>query len=168
MKVLIFSDSHGDVEIMCAAVDAETPGAVIHLGDHVADAERLGERYPEMPVYSVPGNTDARKAGERTRHIELCGRRIMLTHGHTFMEDKRAKTFFEGITNLFLSECSGADIILFGHTHEPFLNCCNGKWIMNPGRVGRISSRRIHATYGVLELGPDRTNWRIQEAGQVQ
>ena len=131
------------------------PGAAIHLGDHITDAERLGERYPQLAIYQILGNTDARGTGEWTRHIELCGKRIFLTHGHTFLEGEGVKTYFEGITNLFLSECGSADIILFGHTHEPFINCCNGKWVMNPGRASK--------TYGVLELAPDQINWRFQE-----
>ena len=156
MKILIFSDSHGDVETMCAAMEAESPGAVLHLGDHIADAQRLGERYPGIPVYAVPGNTDAHKADERARHIELGGKRILLVHGHTFLEGKGVKTFFEGITNLFRRECHGADIILFGHTHEAFLNRCNGVWIMNPGCASE--------TYGVLRIADGKAQWRMQEA----
>ena len=156
MKILIFSDSHGSVDAMCAATEAETPDAVIHLGDHIADAERLGASYPQLQLYKVLGNTDRHKAGEWTQHIELCGKRILLTHGHTFLEGKGVKTFFEGITNLFRSAYDSADIILFGHTHESFLNCCNGKWIMNPGCASE--------TYGVLKIQDGKVQWRVQEA----
>lgn len=165
MKILIVSDSHGDVETMCGAVDAEQPDVVIHLGDHIADADRLNERYPGMRVYKVPGNTDSGSADEEwIRRIELCGKSILLTHGHTFLEDKTVKTYFEGITKLFLSCCGSADIILFGHTHEPFINCCNGKWIMNPGHIGRRLGQQINATYGILEIVSDIIQWRFQEA----
>jgi len=163
MKLLIFSDSHGDVETMRAAVEAEQPGAVLHLGDHIADAELLGERYPDMPIYKVLGNMDAGGAGEWARHIELCGKRIFMTHGHTFLEGRGVRTFFDGITKLFLSESGGAEILLFGHTHEPFLNCCGGKWIMNPGSIGRGSSYRIDGTYGVLEIADGKVQWRFEE-----
>ncbi|MDR2686662.1 MAG: YfcE family phosphodiesterase [Oscillospiraceae bacterium] len=155
MKLLIFSDSHGDVAAMRGAVEAEQPGAVLHLGDHIADAERLEKKYPDMPIYKVLGNMDKRGAGEWARHIELCGKRIFMTHGHTFLEDERNTTTFEGVSRLFLSEEGSADILLFGHTHEPFLNCCNGKWIMNPGCAS--------AAYGVLEIAGGKVQWRFQE-----
>jgi putative phosphoesterase len=157
MKILIFSDSHGNIDPMMASIEAESPDAIIHLGDHITDVERLGERYPQLPIYSVLGNTDRRREGEWTQHIELSGKRILLTHGHTFLEGKEVKTFFEGITNLFRSAYDSADIILFGHTHEPFLNCCNGKWIMNPGCASE--------TYGVLKIEDDKVQWRVQEVG---
>ena len=38
MKLLILSDSHGEQEFMQLAVRRERPDAVIHLGDHCADA----------------------------------------------------------------------------------------------------------------------------------
>ena len=37
MKVVIFSDSHGDVEIMVQVIEKEKPEMIIHLGDGKAD-----------------------------------------------------------------------------------------------------------------------------------
>ena len=31
MKILIMSDSHGDVDIMCGAVEKENPDMIIHF-----------------------------------------------------------------------------------------------------------------------------------------
>ena len=75
---------------------------------------------------------------------------------------------YKGIANMFASDSIGADVILFGHTHEPFINYCNGKWISNPGRIGRVSSNVIHATYGVLIIKAGNMEWRIKEANKSQ
>ena len=44
MKLLILSDSHGEQEFMQLAVRRERPDAVIHLGDHCADAATASSR----------------------------------------------------------------------------------------------------------------------------
>ncbi|MCL2513240.1 MAG: YfcE family phosphodiesterase [Oscillospiraceae bacterium] len=166
MKILILSDSHNDIGTMRDIICIEKPDAVIHLGDHMADADKLSGKYPDIQVYKVPGNTDSKKKDEEwVKYTEICGKRIMLTHGHTFLEN--AKTHFEGITKMFLSGQNNADIILFGHTHEPFINCCNRKWIMNPGRIGHISSKTIHSTYGILEIESGNINWEIREVDNI-
>ena len=43
---------------MESAVEWERPDAILHLGDRERDAERLGERFPELPLLAVPGNCD--------------------------------------------------------------------------------------------------------------
>ena len=41
MKVIVFSDSHGDLNHMIAAVEQEEPDLVLHLGDYWEDAREL-------------------------------------------------------------------------------------------------------------------------------
>ena len=60
MKILVLSDSHGNISNMEAAVEREQPRMILHLGDCWRDAERLAERYPEIPMEHVPGNCDCR------------------------------------------------------------------------------------------------------------
>jgi len=162
MKLLIFSDSHGDVDAMSGAVETEKPGWILHLGDCADDARQIAGRYPRIPVIAIPGNTDSSEKNEEwARCHEIGGRRFLLTHGHTFRvaEDR------DGIRNLALYGFEqGADIILFGHTHEPYLNCCNGKWIMNPGFIGRHPvTNGGRPTYGVLTMANEFLQWRLAE-----
>ena len=164
MKIIIFSDSHGDVDTMQSVVEGEKPDAIVHLGDHITDADKLSRIYPDIQMFKVLGNTDSyTKDEECIKYVDICGKRFMLTHGHTFIEYKQSKPIFEGIMNMFLYG-EYKDITLFGHTHEPFINCCNDRWIMNPGRIGRVSSQIIKATYGVLEIGESGVlKWRFVE-----
>jgi putative phosphoesterase len=170
MKILIFSDSHGDVETMRSVAALEKPDKIIHLGDSIEDAEVLRILYKEAEIISVPGNVDGGSAASNhIQYIEICGKRFMLTHGHAFDKEKNG---FErsgvrnigGIDQMMLyGSKNNADIILFGHSHEPYINSRNGEWIMNPGRIGRKSGQIIHATYGVLIIEEEKLQWQISE-----
>ena len=146
MKILVVSDSHGDVENMERAVLRERPDAVLHLGDGWHDAQTLHSRFPDLPLEQVPGNCDFRGDKSAVRVLEYEGRRVMLCHGHTFG--------VKSDLSLLLREAEerGADVALFGHTHKPFLELRGGVWLLNPGSVGDY--RR--ATYGTLLLGDGR------------
>ena len=41
MKVLVFSDSHGNTTNMITAIEQEAPDMVLHLGDHWEDVQEL-------------------------------------------------------------------------------------------------------------------------------
>ena len=117
-------------------------------------------------MYNVIGNTDTKNEDEEwVKFIEICGKRIMLTHGNIFFNDS---TKFEDLTGLILrnSNCENADIILFGHIHTPYLNYAKGKWVMNPGRIGQISNNDIHATYGILKIESEKISWDFIEVGK--
>ena len=167
-KLVVLSDSHTDVQTMVSIVAKENPDAVIHLGDHFRDAEQLSGECPAIQIHAVPGNTDSEDPGEEwIKFIEIDSKRLMLTHGHIFL----AGYFVDGvpvhrdITKIFLedSRCEDAEIILFGHTHTPYLNYRDGVWIMNPGRVGRTVGNTAHVTYGILVIDQGLVHWEIME-----
>ena len=58
MKLLVFSDSHGNIEHMRRAVEQEKPDQILHLGDVMRDAVELSRSYPNIPLELVPGNCD--------------------------------------------------------------------------------------------------------------
>lgn len=140
MKVLVVSDSHGDVENMCRAVEREQPRMVLHLGDGWRDADILAQRYPDLPLEKVPGNCDYRSRENAVRTILIAGKLVMMCHGHTL----GVKTNLSMLLREALEQ--KADAMLFGHTHEPFVDIRNGVVMLNPGSIG--SYRR--ATYGTL------------------
>ena len=114
MKLLILSDSHGEQEFMQLAVRRERPDAVIHLGDHCADADRLAEEFCGLPVLSVCGNCDLwgpPRAETLLRTFE--GVRIFGTHGHRYGVKQGLLRF-----SLAAQE-QQAQVALFGHTRRP-------------------------------------------------
>ena len=84
MKILVLSDSHGNIENMMRAVEQEQPEMLIHLGDCWRDGQRLAEHYPNIPMTQVPGNCDFRshEAMEKLLFIEKY--RVLICHGHTY------------------------------------------------------------------------------------
>ena len=139
-RVLVLSDSHGNVENMLRAVELERPRMILHLGDGWHDAELLAEHYPDIPMEKVPGNCDFRSRERAERLIMICGKRIFLCHGHT----QGVKTDLGMLMRTAIGH--KADVVLFGHTHRPFVDIRNGIAVLNPGSVG--AGRR--PTYGTL------------------
>ena len=85
MKLLIFSDSHGNVANMADVVRLESPDRILHLGDMARDAEDLARAFPQIPVTYVPGNCDGRRPDlPEERIFTLDGCRILMTHGHAY------------------------------------------------------------------------------------
>lgn len=153
MKILILSDSHGDVGTMIDIVEREQPNEIFHLGDCVRDAESLSFACPELPVIMVPGNCDGWTGMQERLLLEREGVRILLAHGHRWHVKSGAGAALAD------ARMSGADILLYGHTHQAV--CCteeDGLWRMNPGTVGGIGAR---ATYGVIQLEKGRAECKI-------
>ena len=121
-------------------VERVQPQVILHLGDCVRDAQRLEERYPQIPLLGVPGNCDYGGLDQPERLTELGGVRILMMHGHT-----------RGVKSSAMNACyaareCGAQILLFGHTHRPLVDWDGTLWVMNPGSI------RDRRTYGVITL----------------
>jgi len=163
-KILVLADSHTDINTMRGGVDIEKPDVIIHLGDHIADAALLNKVYPLIKMYNVLGNTDAKNENEEEwiKYVDICGKRIMLTHGNIFLNES---TISADISTIFNNDnrSANADIILFGHTHAPYINYRYNRWVMNPGSIRRIPGKNIHATYGILKIDSGKIQCGIIE-----
>ncbi len=141
MKILVFSDSHGEMKYMQEAVQTEKPDLIFHLGDHIRDADRLADECASVPVIRVAGNCDRLSFGQEILLHECGGIRFYLTHGHR----QGVKT---GLMRLTYSAMEAdAQIALFGHTHVPLCKEMGGITLFNPGSCGGYG-----ATYGVIEI----------------
>ena len=160
MKIIVFSDSHGEVDLMYAAAEDESPDMIIHLGDNVSDAERLRGVYPGAKLLAVAGNCDLASIESATLELELLGRRIFLTHGHTFGVKSS-----DGIIKLYeYASRGGADIVLFGHTHVPYHRYRDGILFANPGHIVKNAGGGS-PTYGILNVyDKEGLDWKIVEA----
>ena len=181
MKIIIFSDSHGDVETMYSAVEKEKPEMIIFLGDGIADAVQLNEKYPDIEMIKVLGNADSDKEDEEwIKTAEICGKRFIITHGHKFIGftfDEELKAFrltdesrIKGRAAMikYMSD-NDVDIFLHGHTHEPYINRAEitpekACWIMNPGSIRRKDDGASKPVYGVLKFDKAGAfEWQFKE-----
>lgn len=149
MKILVFSDSHGNEDNMIRAVERERPftlDAIVHLGDGWRDAEALHRLYPRIPLEQVPGNCDLGRFEERERVVFFGDCRVLLCHGHTLgVKSSLLRASYEARER-------GAQALLYGHTHIPHIDCHDGLWLVNPGSIG--DHRR--PSYGVLTVEGDK------------
>lgn len=153
MKWLVFSDSHGSIDYMRQAVEAEGPDRVLHLGDMVRDGGKLQAIFPQLPMEQVRGNCDGWGSDEpEEKEVFFQDRRIWMLHGHTY--------HVKYGTGMVTSEARarGVDVVVFGHTHQPLCDW-DGVWVLNPGTVSGMPS----ATYGVIELTEKGLSCRIEE-----
>lgn len=148
MKILVLSDSHGAVDNMIHAVELVQPRHILHLGDCLRDAQSLCDRFPDIPMDTVPGNCDWGSLDEPERLIELEGVRILMLHGHT----RNVKS--SPLAAQYAAREYGADVLLFGHTHCPLVDYDGTLFTMNPGAAGD----RLRPTGGVLTIENGRVD----------
>ena len=143
LRVIVVSDSHGDRRSLRAVLDRHPDAAaVFHLGDGAADMERVAEEYPALTVYQTAGNGDSTlRLIPEEQEVILGGRRILAVHGHRYGVKASPLRF------LLQARQRGAQLALFGHTHQPLLHGEEGLYLLNPGSV------RMGA-YALLDLTP--------------
>ena len=155
-KILVVSDSHGNVENMVFAVKKEEPDMIIHLGDCWADSQELKEEFPDIPMERVPGNCDmSREPAEKILIID--GVRVLICHGHTY----NVKSSYLSLEMAALEK--EVDVALFGHTHRVFYDYHNGIRFLNPGSIGSFAWG-APPSYGILTIDGDGETIRTDVA----
>jgi len=145
MRIVVFSDSHGNVDILRQVMLVQSSAEVlIHLGDGERDFEQLRADYPDKVMRNVRGNSDWGSGSKLMDSIILDHKRIIFAHGHTFNVKQSP--------SLLLDEARGvgAHIALFGHTHFSMTDYKDGIYLMNPGSP--TQPRRGRATYGIIDI----------------
>ena len=148
MNILVFSDSHGHGDRIEDVISRQIapPDAIFFLGDGLRDLAWINTR--GTPLYSVRGNCDfySSDTTEDEILINIGGTRIFAAHGHRYS----VKSGHLAMAALAASK--GADVMLFGHTHEPVCECIDvGETvcgvtlqkklhILNPGSIGNYGN----------------------------
>ncbi len=150
MKIVIFSDSHGNTQPMLDAVFDEAPQLILHLGDHSRDCAAVLEAYPSVPLRAVRGNCDGNAFEPDLDEFVIMNKRIFMTHGHLH----GVKMGLGSLLNTAFYK--NADVVLFGHTHIPVQESVEGLLAVNPGSIGMGKK-----TYAVLEIEHGAVNCQI-------
>ncbi len=149
-KIIVLSDSHGNVNNMIYAVRQEKPDMIIHLGDCWGDAQRLQREFPQIPMERVPGNCDY--VNERlSRILRIEGFDVFLCHGHMY----HVKMDMSALQ--YAAQEQHIQVVLFGHTHKVYYAKHNGITYLNPGSIGAPGFRNP-PSYGLLTLDEARDN----------
>lgn len=110
--------------------------AVFFLGDGISDAEQLAASSlgDGKAWFVVRGNCDHNRPflGEgvgKVGTVNLGGKRIVFTHGDLYGVKYHTGGLYD------LARDTGADVLLFGHTHERYESYKDGLYLFNPGSL---------------------------------
>ena len=126
--------------------DAEV---VFFLGDGILDIAEIKRDFPNKAYLAVFGTCDFcrtldNEVLDEVGSVVLSDKRIVYTHGHSY----GAKFGFTGLSQL--AKERRADIVLFGHTHQPterYVSEPFAHYLFNPGSIGKGDH-----TFGILTL----------------
>lgn len=144
-KILIVSDTHGDLESLIELIESDYYDYVVHAGDFCVP---LHDIKPHVD-FIVAGNNDFE--GEHELYFEIDEIKFLLTHGHTFTnfyidEKQRYKHI------AYYAQERDVDVIITGHTHVEFENIYGGILCINPGSLRYPRNKYNIPTYAVLEI----------------
>jgi uncharacterized protein len=145
MRLCVVSDSHRHRHELLRAVKGLQPlDAILHAGDETSDAEWLMDRV-DWPIYAVAGNWDTVTPVFPLERVINCGVTLLLTHGHK----QKVK---EGLSSLEARAGEiGAEVVVFGHTHNASITVLGGRLFLNPGSLASPRGRR-ERTCALLEI----------------
>lgn len=151
MKILISSDTHGNIKGLMNFLDKEKFDMLFYLGDYVRDGIEIGNSL-NIPYRIVRGNGDRDVRGFNDDEIfYLKDKKIFLTHGHKYNVSL-------GLDNLYYkSKEIGADYTFFGHTHIPIIEKIDHIILMNPGSPTLPRTSDLQRTFGIIEIGENKS-----------
>lgn len=145
MRILVLSDSHGNVSALRRAILAQNEARhIFFLGDCARDTEALFEEFPDRVFHTVCGNCDYASLLPSTALENINGTLIFYSHGHPYYVKQSPVPFLQA------AEKRGAKIALFGHTHSSLTRYENGVWLVNPGSVSL--PREGRPSYAVIDI----------------
>ncbi|MGN1205649.1 MAG: YfcE family phosphodiesterase [Eubacterium sp.] len=149
-RYIVFSDSHGKNDLMYDIIreNQDQIDGLFHLGD----IDRADEELSLMikgPVYIVRGNCDTYSDLSEEHVFKMHGHKIAMTHGHHQHVE-------HGVDILkYWALQNQADVVLYGHTHVPFVEQSSQMTILNPGSISRPRQSGFECTYAWMEFLPN-------------
>lgn len=157
MKILIVSDTHRNHEYLETVLEQEKPlDLLIHLGD-AEGCEDYIEVMAECPMEVVAGNNDFYTNLPGEREMVIGKYRVLLTHGHYYYVNGGTSHIKRAI------EERNLDIVMFGHTHRPFLEQYGDAVILNPGSISYPRQEGRKPSYIIMDLDEEgETHFSIE------
>ena len=144
MKVVIVSDSHGNMGVLKRIVLREKPfDLLFHLGDGIEEAIRL-QKMIGFNLDGVEGNNDVKGIFPSYLCTKFGRINCFFTHGHLFEVNRD----FSLLINQ--ARKSRANLVFFGHTHHYYDGIHQGIHLLNPGSVCSYLSKE--SAYIVLNV----------------
>lgn len=152
MRILVVSDTHNYIGDVLEAIDRLKPDYTFHLGDMADDCDEIRYAYPNINFNAVLGNNDFFcKNYESELTFTIDGVKFFMCHGHKYKVKAGLELLKKQAENI------GANVVLFGHTHQRLSQCDNSVYYVNPG-----SGRK---TYALITTDKAKVKVDIREFG---
>jgi len=146
MKILIVSDTHGRDAVLKRLLEQVKPiDMLIHCGD-VEGSEDYIRSMADCPVHMVAGNNDFFCNLPKEEEFLIGKYRVLLTHGHYYYITMGEQMIKED------ARARGFDIVMFGHTHRPYLEQDRGIVVLNPGSLSYPRQEGRKPSYIIMDL----------------
>lgn len=151
LNLVVVADTHSEPHPDAARwIAAARPDLIVHAGD-IGALRVLDDLGALAPVYAVRGNIDERApdlADELVLDVTDAagGLALRLVVLHIGQNGPRLRA-----DALRLARAEGADLLVCGHSHVPFVGRDAGIVVFNPGSIGPRRFR-LPIVFGVLEI----------------
>lgn len=146
MRILVISDSHGKNDDVKQVI--EQVGEIdmfIHLGDIERGLDYI-RGLVGCECHMVSGNNDYDIALPDHDTFLIGDKKVFITHGHRFYVGSGV----EHLRQYALD--NGYDIVMYGHTHVPFLEIGDEVTILNPGSISYPRQDGRKHTFTMIEV----------------
>ena len=145
-RILIISDTHSHQEVLRELMERlERPDLVIHCGDLECPPHQI-QQIVDCPLIAVSGNCDYIDSLPAEEEIQIGKYKVWITHGH-----RQAVNTSTAII-MGMAKEKGVDIVMFGHTHRPFLKQEKKLVAINPGSLVFPRQESREATFALMEI----------------
>lgn len=149
MKILIVSDTHGKHRSLDRALkETGEFDMFIHLGD-VEGGEEYIRAAVDCEKHMVRGNNDFFSDLPSEEEFYIGGCKVFITHGHQYYVSLDTECILEE------GKAREAQIVMFGHTHRPFLEERDGVTLLNPGSLSYPRQEGRKGSYLIMETAED-------------
>jgi len=149
MKILIVSDTHGRDKALKNLLERVKPiDMLVHCGD-VEGSEDYIRSLAQCPVHMVAGNNDFFCDLPKEEEFQIGRYRVLLTHGHYYYISMGTQMLKED------ARARGFDIVMFGHTHRPYLEQDGDIVVLNPGSLSYPRQEGRKPSYMIMDLDRD-------------
>jgi putative phosphoesterase len=168
MKIGVLADTH--VPDMFPALPARVlelfngVDIIVHAGD-ISDLAVLQQLEPIAQTFAVSGEHDTaqvRQYLQEKQRLSFDGRSVGIVHGHRAWEGSVIRQMVyqlnrtrraETLLGYVLRQFNDVDVVVFGHSHTPYMKMHGSTLLFNPGsllprfgRVGSVGLLEINAT----------------------
>ncbi len=146
MKIIVMSDSHNNFSSLEKIFSGFHADYYIHLGDGERELDLIATKYPDKQIIHIKGNCDLASFSESEMFFSpIEGLNIFAVHGHKYNVKYSLDQLKESARK------KGANVVLYGHTHERFSSYEDGLHIMNPGSTSCPRDGK-KPSFGIIEF----------------